>query len=286
MIPDRDHAQAGRLEELRALLGSRRLTPVQRTIASALLEHAEEADYLSAVELAALAGVSQPSVTRFAATLGFAGYGELRAAIREILRRERGEAEAPSNRFQLAVVEEARGLASLAERFSDPSRLLAAGKVAAGSSPLVVLGVRASAALAAYFSFYAAKVHPDVVTITEGGTGGLDRLAIARTRGAAALVAFCLPRWPRETVELVQAARELGYEIVLVTDSASCPAVPAASEVLLAEVGTALHYDSHAAGVMVASLLVEAILEADPAGAQVRMEEFERRAAHGRYFSV
>jgi DNA-binding MurR/RpiR family transcriptional regulator len=283
--PGGERADPGRLGELRALLGSRRLTPVQRTIASVLLEHADEADYLSALQVASLAGVSQPSVTRFAVTLGFAGYGELRAAIRAILTSEREATEAPRNRFQLAVMEEARGLEALGERLGDPSRLLAAGKLLAASSPLVVLGLRASAALATYFAFYAAKVHPDVHTITFGGTSALDALAAARARGAQAVVAFCLPRWPRETVELVRAARELGLEVLLVTDSASCPATAAATELFVAEVGTALHYDSHAAAVLQAALLVEAILEADPAGAQARMEDFEDRASRGRYFA-
>ncbi|MGW5670125.1 MurR/RpiR family transcriptional regulator, partial [Micromonospora sp. NPDC003776] len=61
-----------------------RLTPTQRRIAHCLVQHAGAAAYLSAAEVAELAGVSQPSVTRFAMTLGHDGYPALRRRLREL----------------------------------------------------------------------------------------------------------------------------------------------------------------------------------------------------------
>src|ERR1700742_4661680 len=71
-------------DELLALLDGRRLSPAQRRIAHYLLENLPEVAFLSSMELAERVGVSQPSVTRFAAALGFSGYPELRAALRPI----------------------------------------------------------------------------------------------------------------------------------------------------------------------------------------------------------
>src|SRR5258707_8287865 len=65
-----------------ALTDGVRLTPVQRRIAQCLLERPDSAAWLSSNELAALAEVSQPSVTRFAMALGFDGYPALRRALR------------------------------------------------------------------------------------------------------------------------------------------------------------------------------------------------------------
>ncbi|MEV0582361.1 MurR/RpiR family transcriptional regulator [Nonomuraea sp. NPDC050310] len=73
------------MEGLEELLAGRRLSPVQRRIALYLSEHLAEAIFLSSVELAERAGVSQPSVTRFAMALGFAGYPELRQALRPLV---------------------------------------------------------------------------------------------------------------------------------------------------------------------------------------------------------
>src|SRR5436190_2198866 len=54
-----------------ALFDGARLTPTQRRIAQCLLERGTRAAYLSSGEVAELARVSQPSVTRFAIALGY-----------------------------------------------------------------------------------------------------------------------------------------------------------------------------------------------------------------------
>lgn len=72
-------------EGLDRLLDGRRLSPAQRRIAHYLAEHLHEAIFLSSVELAERAGVSQPSVTRFAIALGFAGFPDLRHALRPLV---------------------------------------------------------------------------------------------------------------------------------------------------------------------------------------------------------
>ena len=72
-------AGAGRLLKL---FEAHRLTPTQRRIAHCLVRRAADAPFLSSVEVAELAGVSQPSVTRFAVALGFDGYPALRKHLR------------------------------------------------------------------------------------------------------------------------------------------------------------------------------------------------------------
>ena len=51
------------------------------------------------------------------------------------------------------------------------------GRLLAASRPLPVLGLRAAAPLAAYFAYFAAKVHPDVRVLDDGGSLLADRLA-------------------------------------------------------------------------------------------------------------
>src|SRR5690348_17944930 len=87
------------------LIEGQRLTPAQRRIAQCLVEHAPRSAYLSSGDLAALAQVSQPSVTRFAMALGYDGYPALRERLRHAL--DLGwpqiEVEVPGNRFQQAL---------------------------------------------------------------------------------------------------------------------------------------------------------------------------------------
>src|SRR4051812_47502364 len=101
-------------EVMLALFDGVRLTPTQRRIAQCLLERGTGAAYLSSGELAGLAGVSQPSVTRFAMALGYDGYPALRRALRDVDGTGPGP-EATDNEVQHAIRGEAEILARLAD---------------------------------------------------------------------------------------------------------------------------------------------------------------------------
>ncbi len=116
------------------------------------------------------AGVSQPSVTRFAVALGFDGYPALRKHLREVAPSEQTAAPGSYNEYQQAVEAEIENLKHLAEVLADPRPVQRAGRLLAASRPLPVLGLRAAASQAYGFAYFAAKVHPDVRLLHEGGT--------------------------------------------------------------------------------------------------------------------
>ncbi|GIG86215.1 MurR/RpiR family transcriptional regulator [Plantactinospora endophytica] len=263
-----------------------RLTPTQRRIAHSLVQHAASAAYLSAAEIAELAKVSQPSVTRFAVALGYDGYPALRRRLREIAAAGQGRPDLVStgNEVQRAVRAEADNLDRLAEQLADRDGVTAAGNLLAGSRPLVVLGLRAAAPLAGYFAYFAAKVLPDVRVLDSGGTLLTDRLEQARAAGASALLAIVLPRYPRESLDALAAARAAGMSVVVITDSAVSPAAEYADIVLPAAVGAQLVFDLHTAPMTLSMVLLQAICDAAPADAQRRLEEFEQSAARRQLF--
>jgi DNA-binding MurR/RpiR family transcriptional regulator len=246
------------VERVLDLFHGARLTPTQRRIAHCLVEHAAKAAYLSAAEVADLAGVSQPSVTRFAMALGYSGYPALRRELRELT-------GTPGNGGD------------------DVHR---AAELLVGSRPLPVLGLRAAAPLAGYFGYFAGKVLPDVRVLDAGGTQLLDRLDQARSAGAGALLAIVLPRYPRESLEAIREAREAGYAVVAITDSAVSPVAESADVVLPAAVGTRLVFDLHTGPMAMAMVLLQAMCDASPEPVQRRLEEFEATAARRHIFQA
>jgi DNA-binding MurR/RpiR family transcriptional regulator len=213
--------------EVARLFQGARLTPAQRRIAHCLVEHAGQAAYLSSGEVADLASVSQPSVTRFATALGYAGYPALRRHIRELVGR-RVPAPRPAGRepaaeppyagerseWQRAVDAEQDNLGRLADRLADRGPVVAAARELVASRPLPVVGLRAAAPLAGYFGYFAAKIHPDVRVLDHGGSVLTDRLEQARAAGARAMLAFVLPRYPREVLDVLREARAAGPAVV------------------------------------------------------------------------
>ncbi|GAA3723705.1 MurR/RpiR family transcriptional regulator [Streptomyces tremellae] len=267
-------------ERLQRLFEGHRLTPAQRRIAHSMVRRAGDAPFLSSVELAELAGVSQPSVTRFAVALGFDGYPALRRHLREVAPAaapEEADEGAEYNAYQQAVLGEIDNLRELAALLADPSPVERAGRLLAASRPLPVLGLRAASSQARGFAYFAAKVHPDVRLLDEGGTMLVDRLDAARRAGATALICFALPRHPREVVEALGHARKAGLTVVTVADSAFAP-VAAHSDLLIpAAVGTGLAFDTVCAPMLLGRVLLEAMCDELP-DAPTRLEEFDAAA--------
>jgi DNA-binding MurR/RpiR family transcriptional regulator len=263
---------------LQQLFEGHRLTPTQRRIAHSMVRRAADVPFLSSVELADLAGVSQPSVTRFAVALGFDGYPALRRHLREVAPTEPAAAgESAYNEYQQAVQAEIENLRHLAELLADPAPVERAGRLLAASLPLPVLGLRAASAQARGFAYFAAKVHPDVRLLDEGGTMLADRIDAARNAGATVLLCFALPRHPKEVVEALAYARAAGLKVVTVADSAFAPVARHSDLLIPATVGTGLAFDTACAPMLLGRVLLEAMCDHLP-DAQARLEEFDTRA--------
>ncbi|GAA0394947.1 hypothetical protein GCM10009530_53090 [Microbispora corallina] len=325
------------------LFEGRRLTPVQRRIAHCLVQHAADAPFLSSVEVAELAGVSQPSVTRFATALGFEGYPELRRRLRQVGLHEAGtdggrpgeiglgafmgaaglghgqpgaaglgdarpsrggllpdlagpdlagpdlagpDVAGPdgrsrrhaANELQRAVEAEIANLGQVWALLADPAPVAEAARTLAASRPLPVLGLRAAAAEAAAFAYFAAKIHPDVRLLDEGGSLLADRIEQAAAAGAGALLCFALPRHPSELLDALAAARAAGLSVVTVAAGALTALAELSDVLLTAPVGTRLVFDTACAPMVLGRVLLELMCDALP-GAQARLEAFELSAA-------
>jgi DNA-binding MurR/RpiR family transcriptional regulator len=289
-------------DALLMLLDGRRLSPAQRRIAQYLLDHMPDSAFLSSVVLARRAGVSQPSVTRFAAALGFSGYPAFRDALRAIALDAPGAATlvgaagldglhgpggpAANGRdddagppMQAAVADEIANLQALHELLADPRVVTGLARELVASVPLAVLGLRISAPLAEYFSFAARRIHPDVRCLTFGGSVVFDALLHVSEAGGKWLVAFALPRYPAETVQALRFARRLGMRTAVISDVRFVPFAGDADVLLPAGVGTRLLFDSHAAPAVLAGVIVQAMADADPERAQGRLREQEQLSA-------
>jgi len=264
-------ADTARAEDwLLALAQQHRLSPAQRQIVQRMLGMFPDVAFLSTIEIAERTGVSQPTVTRLATALGFAGFPEFRAALRDVVV---GLAPAPSLPGVPAVDQEIANLDAL-KRTLDSDRARLAVRLLAGTTPLGVIGLRASAALAQYFGYFARRVIPAVVVCTDAGTVD-DTVLELHEQGAGAVLIFAMPRYPAAAVGAIRLARQLGLQTVVVTDSALAPFAPDADMLLVAPVGTGLVFDSHAAAVVLAISLLDAIAGTDPRRTQQRLEAHE-----------
>ncbi|MFD5426687.1 MurR/RpiR family transcriptional regulator [Streptomyces sp. NPDC127084] len=284
--PDAEPSPA---DKVRALFGGHRLSPGQRRIAQYITDHLTEAAFLSITDLAERVGVSQPSVTRFASSLGFSGYPALREALQPIAlsavagAQDTGEADR-RNELQAAVDAEIANLESLRRVLANPDQVLALGRALAQSVPLTILGLRISASLAEYFAYAARRIHPDVRLVSRGGSVAYDALLQSREAGGTWVLAFAMPRHAKETLAAVRAARRTGLRTALITDLTLGPLVDEADVALTAATGSRLVFDSYAAPGVLSAAVLQAMADADPERTQTRLEQYEQAADQHDFF--
>ena len=282
-------AGAAPTSQLRELFDGPRLSPGQRRIAQYLIEHITEAAFLSITDLAERVGVSQPSVTRFAAVVGFSGYPALRERLQAIaLSTLAGTPGAPAedrgNELQAAVDVEMENLENLRRDFADPDQVIELGRALSQSTPLTVLGLRISVSLAEYFAYAARRIHPDVRVVTRGGSVAYDALLQSREAGGTWLLAFGMPRHAQETLTAVRVARSAGLKVALITDLALGALADEADVTFTVGTGSRLVFDSYAAPVVMSAALLQAMTDADPERTQARLEEYEQIAEQHQFF--
>ncbi|WP_369251611.1 MurR/RpiR family transcriptional regulator [Streptomyces sp. R41] len=275
--------------QLRELFDGPRLSPGQRRIAQYLIEHITEAAFLSITDLAERVGVSQPSVTRFAAAVGFSGYPALRERLQSIALSVLGStppalAEATSNELQAAVDAEIENLENLRRDFADPDEVIRVGRALSKSTPLTVLGLRISVSLAEYFAYAARRIHPDVRLVTRGGSVAYDALLQSREAGGTWVLAFGMPRHAQETLTALRVARSAGLQVALITDLGLGPLADEADVTFTIGTGSRLVFDSYAAPVVMSAALLQAMTDADPERTQARLEEYEQVAEQHQFF--
>lgn len=279
--PDSGHDQDAPLHALLELFGSAGLTPLQREISQRVLENSDELSYCSINEAATLLGVSAGSLSRFAHALSLDGYPALRATIREAV--NSNDLRAPSKMehwIDRAMVEQIQVLGRLRHDEHVRATLLRAAAAISFDAPLIVFGFRASEGFARSLATSLRKVHPDVALVTSADSVGYELIHQARRRGCRQALAIVVPRYPRESLNVI---RHLCAEQMSVTLITGTPPPPDADHVdfaLPVPVGNRLLFDLSAAALVIGHILVQAVVEANPHRVQQNLEdadEFETR---------
>jgi DNA-binding MurR/RpiR family transcriptional regulator len=288
---DDDAAQRSNLalERLRDHVGTGRLlSPKYGVLADYVLREPDRVAFMTAAELARVVGVSEATVIRFAASLSFSGYPEFQREFQRMLRDElttvrrmqaslsAGDAAPESTIAEHELANIRKSFENLA---SDDVRAVAEAVLRAGS--VRVVGLRASACLAAHLAYQLSQMLPNVEAVTRGGADAQEAISGVDD---VLVIAFAFKRYPRETVELVAAARESGLPIVAITDSFRSPICDRPAHVLLAPVSSPTFVDLFAAPLAVASAIAYDVSRLGEQRALEGLERFERRADGARLF--
>ena len=150
----------------------------QKRIGNFILSHYDKAAFMTAAKLGESVGVSESTVVRFASELGYDGYPELQHALQEMIRNRLTTVqriEITSDRMSNADVltkvlnmdiEKIRR--TLEDTSSEEFNKVADTIV--NAKHIYILGVRSSASLASFLSFYFYKIFDNVRNVATSST--------------------------------------------------------------------------------------------------------------------
>ena len=202
----------------------------QRRIATYILESYDKAAFLTAGALGKITQVSESTVVRFAAELGYDGYPAMQRALQEmVLNRltsvqrievtdERlGEQDVVSTILQ-ADMDRLRHTNEHLDReaFSGAVEALLQARC------IYVLGVRSSAALASSLSYYLHYMFENVRLITTPSTSEVFE-QLVRISPQDAVIGISFPRYSKRTISAMKFARDRGARCLGLTDGKVSP---------------------------------------------------------------
>ena len=239
----------------------------QRRIAAFILDDYDKAAFMTASKLGASTHVSESTVVRFAAELGYDGYPEMQKALQEVVRTrltsvqrmEVVDTQLEDDRDVVSMVLQSdMNALRMTNDSLDRSVLYAAVEEIVKAKTVYIVGARSSATIANFLNFYLRSILDNVRLIQSNSSSDMLEQAM-HIKAGDVLIGVSLPRYSSRTVKVMHFAKDLGCKLIAVTDNHQAPLARISDHVLIAKSDMLSIVDSLVAPMSVANALVVAI---------------------------
>lgn len=193
----------------------------QKRIAQYILTSCDKAAFMTAARLGMAVGVSESTVVRFCAVVGFDGYPSLQKALQEMIRNRLTSVqriEATNTRLEkkdlMTVVfqSDIDNIRSTIEEI-DHGEFDSTVDAILKAKTIYILGVRSSAAVASFLGFYLNLMFENVKLVDRSSTSEMFE-QIIRVEAGDVVIGISFPRYSSRTAKTVKFARDRGACVV------------------------------------------------------------------------
>ncbi len=238
----------------------------QKLIANFVLNSYDKAAFMTASKLGKTVNVSESTVVRFAAELGFDGYPAMQKALQEMIRNkltslqriEVSEGRIGNHDILPMVMHSDIEKIRMTLEEIDKNSFDASVDAIASARRIYVLGVRSAAALASFMSFYFNLIFGNVIQVTSTAASEMFEQILHASEGDV-VIGVSFPRYSQRTVEAMRYAKSRGATVIAVTDSVASPLAAIANYNLLAKSDMASFVDSLVAPLSLVNALIVAV---------------------------
>lgn len=253
-----------------------------KKIATYIIDHYEQAAFMTAAKLGATVGISESTVVRFACALGYGGYPEFQEALADWVKNKLNSVQKIGAKYGTSTQSEVLTsvLNADMEKISDtiehvdPNAFETAVDTILNAKNIYIIGIRSCDPLARFMHFYLNMIRGNVYLLGTTSTSEIFEQMI-RIDEKDAIIGISFPRYSMRTLKAMEFANDRNAKVITITDSIHSPMCLYSSCNLLARSDMVSIVDSLVAPLSLINALVVALCLKRPDDVRRNLESLE-----------
>ncbi len=259
-----------------------KMSKSHKAIANYISEHYDQAVFMTAAKLGETLGISESTVVRFAAGIGYEGYPQFQKALEECVRGKLNSIQRMDAKYGHSTQSEVLTSVMTADiekiRYTienlDPAAFESAVNTILEAETIYVMGLRSNEPLAEFLHFYLNMIRGGVVLLKTTSVSETFEQMI-RIHEKDCFIGISFPRYSMRTLKAMEFANDRNAKVIAITDSTHSPMSLYSSCNLLARSDMVSIVDSLVAPLSVINALVVALCLKCPQDVRINLETLE-----------
>ena len=259
-----------------------KMSKSHKKLATFVIDHYEQAAFMTAAKLAKAVGVSEATVVRFAYALDYEGYPEFQEALAEWVKNKLNSVQTIGAKYGNSTQSEilTSVLSSDIQKIedtiehADPQAFEAAVDIILNAKHIYIIGLRSCKPLAEFLRFYLNMIRGDVYLLDSTSTSETFEQML-RINEKDAVIGISFPRYSMRTLKAMEFASDRNAKVIAITDSVHSPMCLYSSCNLLARSDMVSIVDSLVAPLSLINALVVALCLKKPEEVRKNLESLE-----------
>lgn len=259
-----------------------RMSKSHKKIATFIIDHYEQAAFMTASKLGKTVGISESTVVRFAYALDYEGYPEFQEALAEWVKDKLNSVQKIGAKYGKSTQSEilTSVLNADIEKIDDtidhvdPQAFEAAVDIILNAKHVYLIGLRSCKPLAEFLHFYLNMIRSDVILLDSTSTSEIFEQML-RIDEKDAIIGISFPRYSMRTLKAMEMATDRNAKVVTITDTIHSPMCLYSSCNLMARSDMVSIVDSLVAPLSLINALVVALCLKRPNEVKKNLETLE-----------
>lgn len=260
-----------------------KMSKSHKKIATYIIDHYEQAAFMTAAKLGDTVGISESTVVRFAYALGYEGYPQFQEDLADWVKNKLNSVQKIGTKYGKSTQSEilTSVLNSDMEKISDtiehvdPHAFETAVDIILEAKNIYIIGIRSCDPLARFLQFYLNMIRGNVYLLNSTSTTEIFEQMI-RIDEKDAMIGISFPRYSMRTLKAMEFANDRNAKVITITDTIHSPMCLYSSCNLLARSDMVSIVDSLVAPLSLINALVVALCLKRPDDVRKNLEGLEQ----------